>query len=849
MFLDQGRVKLTARTVLGVLISLLTLSNFAYGQYSLLSQKDGAVSDDRLGWSVSGAGDVNGDGVPDYVVGAPYADPSGLAYAGTAIVYSGASGAVLYEKDGTVSGELFGSNVSGAGDINNDGRDDFIVAGDLYAVVYSGDNGSVLYQKTGGGPVGDAGDINGDGHDDFLVSNYALTTVFSGSDGSVLHQKAAGSAVAGIGDVNSDGKSDFLVSDQAAYGSSRGAAYVYSGVDGSLLYEKIGPAQNMYFGSSLAGAGDINGDGTPDFIIGARLADIGAINTGAAYVYSGATGDLLYLKSGNAGEQWGQSVAGAGDADGDGRTDFLIGSSWASPGGVASAGSVFLYSGLNGSLLEQFDGQSVNENLGFSVARIGDINGNNNSDFAFSSPNASPGGRLYAGSAFIYGNGAAGDPCASDNVSPSLVCSSDKTAGCDDAIEFDTPTASDNCDPTPSISIVSTVENPGPGADEVTHTRTWQAADASGNVSAVCSQNIVYFCEPADPCASDSVGPTLLCSSDKAVGCGDAIEFDAPIASDNCDPSPSISIVSTVENPGPGADEVTHTRTWQATDASGNVSELCSQSVVYACDATPEADFSQITTHRESCDDFVAGSASGLSDVCYQTRKDKISKCTPGSFKYYVELTAPKAHFTVDIIQTRDGVVLPYFDVTTDGIEVYDDCSVISAGTSNSPGQAQVTFNGATAGKRYVISVEYNAATLTGIYVDPNVVLQHHDFSAEVDGTEITRDPDGISVLGCGPSKDRKKSQKISGKNYPNPFNPTTTISYYIEQDAQVKVTIYNMLGQQVVTLVDEFGQAGDHTVIWNGRSESGAPVASGVYFLKIAALDETSVTKMNLLK
>ncbi|HSG99963.1 MAG TPA: FlgD immunoglobulin-like domain containing protein, partial [candidate division Zixibacteria bacterium] len=488
------------------------------------------------------------------------------------------------------------------------------------------------------------------------------------------------------------------------------------------------------------------------------------------------------------------------------------------------------------------------ENLGAAVARVGDINGNGGSDFVFTAPNASPGARLYAGSAFVYGSGSAVDPCANDNVAPSLACPSDKQAGCNDAIVFDTPTASDNCDPSPTVSIVSTTETAGPGANEVTHTRTWRATDASGNASATCSQSIVYSCA-VDPCASDNVAPTLVCSADKQVGCNDAVVFDTPTASDNCDPSPAVSIVSTTETAGPGANEVTHTRTWRATDASGNASATCSQDIVVFCDQSPQPPRSQLATIESTCDDFVNSAATDLNEVCYSTRKDKISKCTPGSFYYFVSFTAPSANFVMDIVQTRDGTFFPFFDVFSGGINVLDGCASVGTGVSNSPGQAQIVFSGATAGKQYVVAVEYNAATLNGIYVDPTTSVQHHDFSAWIAGAEITNDYDGLTVLGCGPKGSRKGPNKVSSTNYPNPFNPSTEISYYIEQDADVSVEIYNMLGQRIITLVDEFAVAGDHIVTWNGTSESGAPVATGVYFLKVTALDEVSVTKMNLLK
>jgi len=482
-------------TGLSTPLMLVFLVTPAFGQLNLLSQKDGAAQNDRLGYWVAGAGDVNGDGVPDYIIGAPYADPGGISSSGCAYVYSGASGALLYQKNGTLVNEVLGASVAGAGDVNGDGRDDFIIGTKTQAYVYSGATGNLVYQKGGGGPVAGAGDVNGDGRADFIISNSSQSYVYSGSTGSLLYQKSGGSSVAGIGDINGDGRADFLIGDQNADPgfTNGGSAYVYSGATGSLLYQKNGAADYDLFGSSAAGAGDVNGDGKPDFIIGARTATVGGlISAGAAYVYSGATGALLHQKSGAASEQLGESVAGAGDVDGDGKADFLVSSIWDSPGGLPGAGSAFLYSGATGALLYRVNGSGAYDNLGCSVAGVGDLNGDGGSEFIVGALLADPSGRYDAGSAYIYGSGTTSvKPCDPDITPPTLTCAADKQVACGGTVVFDQPTATDNCDASPTLTIVSTTQSSGPGSGEVTHTRTWTAADVSGNISAPCSQKIV----------------------------------------------------------------------------------------------------------------------------------------------------------------------------------------------------------------------------------------------------------------------------------------------------------------------------------------------------------------------
>ena len=203
---------------------------------------------------MSGAGDVNGDGFADLIIGASGDDNNG-ENSGSARVFSGVDGSILYTFDGDgsddnrISGDSFGGAVSGAGDVNGDGFADLIV-----------------------GAEGD--DNNG-------VSNSGSARVFSGLDGSVLYTFDGtvsggffGGSVSGAGDVNDDGFADLVVG--ARFGSnnapSAGRALVFSGVDGSVLYD-ISGASNRLFGVSVSGADDVNGDGVDDFIVGSTFFD------------------------------------------------------------------------------------------------------------------------------------------------------------------------------------------------------------------------------------------------------------------------------------------------------------------------------------------------------------------------------------------------------------------------------------------------------------------------------------------------------------------------------------------------------------------------------------------------
>lgn len=388
---------------------------------------DGALSEDRLGVAVGTLGDINGDGFADILVGARYADVGQLVDAGSVSVFSGKNGSELMHLSGDNAGDWFGVSVSGIGDLNGDGVSEFIVGAQFAkrsdgqqtgaAYVYSGLTGSRMYSLYGnladgrfGVSVAGGGDIDGDSIPDFIVGAYTegAAYVYSGANGSLMSKLGGaggtwyGFAVTMLPDVNGDGRGEVVVT---APKNGAGSVYVYSGATRNLLYTLNGENAGDWFGFATAPAGDLNGDQKNELLIGAREASpYGRTNAGSVYVYEGKNGNLLRrLDGANARDAFGTSVSPAGDVNRDGTNDFLVGARFALNVNSQPNGAALLYSGSDGGQIAKVSGEVSQDWFGGSVAVVGDVNGDGWVEWVVGAAGGDPGGRSNAGQAYVFG--------------------------------------------------------------------------------------------------------------------------------------------------------------------------------------------------------------------------------------------------------------------------------------------------------------------------------------------------------------------------------------------------------------------------------------------------------------
>jgi hypothetical protein len=397
----------------------------------------------QFGYSVSTAGDLDGDGIDDLVFGAPIYD-NGIDNEGAIFVFYGSRAGLDSSPDVIISsgkkGSNFGCSVGTAGDVNGDGYDDLLVGADEYNNEQSKEGRVYLFYGASSGlettpawtfdggqkeaalghSVAPAGDVNDDGYDDFIVGapfydngelQEGRAYAFYGSPGGptpTTHwlteggqaDALFGTAVGAAGDVDGDGYDDVIV---GAPGYSQGqeavgAVFLFRGSQLGLqttpAWVKVGGQAGSDFGAAVGAAGDVNGDGYDDFLVGAPSYTGDRDYEGAAFGFYGADprpgNTANWVVTGNQeGAYLGISVGSAEDVNGDGYDDAVVGA-YRFTHDQAAEGAIFVYHGSEMGLHQVAgwtgEGNKADTEFGFAAGTAGDVDGDEVADLVVGAP-------------------------------------------------------------------------------------------------------------------------------------------------------------------------------------------------------------------------------------------------------------------------------------------------------------------------------------------------------------------------------------------------------------------------------------------------------------------------------
>ena len=361
--------------LLVVLILLVFAAPARALDLTLIHTWDGTVAHGLFGDAITVVGDMDGDGWPEFAIGAR-ADSTGGAGAGRVFIYRG--GPHWSEPPALVitglPGDLLGTSLAAAGDLDGDGRADLVIGAPAGTNLSPGSAGRV-------------------------VIVYGATPLGARANVSIAGVEPAGhfgAAVAGLGPFEGGAFPDFAVGAPDA-NSGAGLVRVYhGGASGpTLAFTLHGRNPDDAFGAAITGAGRTRGGPTADLLVGAPFNSDAALWGGRAYLYLGGTPpdtipDRAYASAGD-GDLMGDALAGLGDVNGDGRDDFAIAAPEANTGPLYDTGRVSIYLGSAPPPLAStltISGTTAYAELGLAMAGIGDVDGDGRADFALGAPGA-----------------------------------------------------------------------------------------------------------------------------------------------------------------------------------------------------------------------------------------------------------------------------------------------------------------------------------------------------------------------------------------------------------------------------------------------------------------------------
>ena len=807
---------------------------YIYSGYdgTLMYSDTGAKNNSHLGFSVAGGGDFNGDGTPDYVAGAYY---EGASHEGRVRVYSGATGGILYSWVG-YSGEKMGYSVAFLGNYDTDTDDEVIVGclsysgggysnGGRVRLIEGGSsssqppqgwiNGTAVNQQFGR-DLAAVGDIDDDGKPDLAVASSAGNVkVYDGTNWgfspTLLLQAPNSIHLSAVGDVNGDDHADFV----AGYTANNNAIVfsgeetTYSGQQADTLFELTITGSGV-LGERVAGGGLIDDDAVPDILVTEKGSVILSRNA-AVHAFSGANGQPLFSQDGGAPvNTYGYGLAGGGDSDDDGLDNILV--------GMPNPGTVFIYSCTDGDGDGWFDLED-NCPVDYNPAQVdgdGDGVGDvcDNCQYAYN-PNQED-----------TDNDGVGDVC--DN------CPDDANA---DQADGDGDGCGNVCDNCPTVYNDQTdTDNDGYGnacdnCPTVYNDQTNSDADSYGDACDNCPTISNPGQEDGD---NDGVGD--ICDNCQYTYNPSQVDWDDDGIGNDCEcPDPHQCCADGWPDRVPG--NVNENDFCDIGDAVHIIN------YVFTGGAPPspfilagDADSSIFTN---------IGDAVYIIAYIFQGGPPPANTCDVSAPRLDISAQALTGVPPVgEITSTYDGIntiIEINSAINLLGVQLElacnDDASIVGLAP-----EVQV-FSGHAQGVARVglLDIKGQGRITTGVTMLLTVTGEAFVIAA------IGSDENGrvvpISVEPLKKNTTVPDAYSLS-QNYPNPFNPTTEINFRLPEASDVRLEIFNMMGQKVATLVNRRLEAGEYSFVWDGSE-----VASGVYFYRFQADDFSATKKMVLMK